>query len=333
MESLEENVEKIGVMPFMLLDVNERYNPKYLRSLHPDGGTIYVLDFNLDDEGCLKERIFGANGEVLGWFYPDFNLINLDHHSDHIQFEAAVSTAIQCNIFNQSRNRQNKSNELAILSHTDCDSILSLVALSNPNLHFQFKIAFAHAVISADHMGNENLIADVLQSIEKLRDVNQSVEVLKSLLSGKSISDLPTDIQERYAVRKGQREIAQAMVQEGLFSHAGSGVYFVESEKSIPTEIFPQYFNQAGINAKVILIGSKSPDYVGKYKIAVRAGLALPSEVSLLKISDELSLRKFGFGGRNRAGNTGRNLAKADNISIEDFAKLVSTSKYLSEVG
>jgi hypothetical protein len=174
-----------------------------------------------------------------------------------------------------------------IISHTDTDSILASGILSGILLYTP---KLAPAAIAADHTGNENQIADLLQPLEEARDIALSFASLFAFLNHHR---LPKEASFALQKRRAQRALARKAIKN--FEDCGNGIWYGLVDEAIPSELFYGLLPRATI----IVLASKMKD-TDKWEIKTRAGQLFPRLRSL----HELNLSNWG--GRWNAGSTKR---------------------------
>lgn len=225
---------------------------------------------------------------MLGYEYqlPDGRIVySYDHHGPDVRMQRQISSTSLA----QELMRHTPTPFPHVFgTHVDADSLLSFFVLLTGDLDERLSTA----AIAADHTGAENAIADVLQSLTDLRDVEFSFECLNALLNG---LPLPAKAQELLEIRLRNRERAFQYVKEGVIQHVGNGVYVGKFDEMLPGELLPALIP----DAKVIVLVSSLPE-AGLKEIKVRAGQKFPEGMSL----NQLGLP--GYGGRWNAGGTKR---------------------------
>jgi hypothetical protein len=181
----------------------------------------------------------------------------------------------------------------ALINHTDCDSILSaaiLTGLLPPEAKFR------EAVLAADHTGEPNPIADLLQALDPMRDIEFSLRNLNLLLREATLEEAAIDLFEK---RERERSLAALLVGSGRFRIIGSvAVAKLGAEERIASEFLPSLLPAA----RIIISASPMPD--GKWETKVRLGLAAKMNESLFSVP--ISRFEPAFGGRWNAGSTRR---------------------------
>jgi hypothetical protein len=205
-----------------------------------------------------------------------------------------------------------------LINHTDCDSVISsalLCGLLEP------RPKYSEAVIAADHTGDLNEIADLLQALDISRDYSFSLRNLRRLESGQA---LEPDAEARLKDRRTERALAAQLVNEGVFSREGKvAVATLRLEQRISGEFLPSLL----ADAWVIVSGTPMPDDHGLWENKIRLGRAAPPGLSLFAIGVlEAEPR---FGGRWNAGSTKR--AGGSPVTPREVA--VRLANLLSPVG
>ncbi len=195
-----------------------------------------------------------------------------------------------------------------LLTHTDCDSVLSAAIVADrlePGEHYGV------AAIAADHTGAENPIADLLQAVQDERNVEYSLEMLRLLETG---LPLPPKAAARLDARRRGRERAAEAIHSGRFERYGN-VWSASFDREVDGEFFPALMPEAA----VIVIGSPHPTVAGRWAIKVRRGRAMPAGMTL----DDLELDRIdsAYGGRWNAGSTKR--GGGSTLQAEEWGRLV----------
>jgi hypothetical protein len=155
---------------------------------------------------------------------------------------------------------------------------------------------FGLAAIVADHTGQPNKIADLLQSIQDRRDLAYSLDQLRLLLDGKPLDGAAqTLLEKRYA----DRERIKQIIDGNGFKTVGDVSYAVLDEK-IDGVLVPALLPEA----KLILLFSPMENDRSKWEVKFRAGMSAPRGFSLKKMGIEKV--DEGFGGRWNAGGNKR---------------------------
>ncbi len=230
-------------------------------------------------------------------------IINVDHHADDPRFYRHISSG---NLAIEYRKAHAPDPNVAVvINHTDCDSVISSAIVSGllePESHYGV------AVIAADHTGEENPIADLLQSLDASRDYAASLRNLALLETGRPVEPWVETLLDD---RRRERALAKRLVNEGAFERIGNvAVATLPAENRVSGEFLPPLLKDAWI------IISGTPMHNGLWETKVRLGLAAPEGSSLfgfgIKQAEPL------FGGRWNAGSTKR--ADGSNLTPREVA-------------
>lgn len=329
----------------ILLDKNISYTPISIASLYPSASRIFVLDFKLEHSPeVIGESIYEESNvnELLGvkvnkeegktfigkkFTLPSKQLVyNIDHHYDNQYIGVNLSTTHQAIIFNQLKQMYAKESDVILINHPDTDSILACAAISNPTLSEKVIHTFSKSALAADHTGEPDLLADIINGYYYLNDPIKSLKLVKNFLDSDSdLSKLGEEANQRYQTVIARRQLAEKLVKNESFLHAGNGVYWIKLDTYIETTMFANVFRKLKLDAKVIIVGVPSEKHKGKWKISMRAVNDFDLVISMKQIAADLGLSRYGYGGRAKGGSTGRNLASSEPISPQDFAVLVSS--------
>jgi len=328
----------------LLISDKVRWTPQALREEYPNAKRIFVLDFPVlfdpaklvelqqaeesSDENSLKELqyIRGPNHEILGLIdsSTDQTIINIDHHSEHSDFIANISTTHQALIFANVFKDQLPTNEDVILiNHPDTDGSLAIFTLTNPDMAELLKIALSHAAIAADHSGEDNELVTLIDSTYKNRNLPYTLFTIYKYLVDKGIQNLPTQVRTKFYEEKMKRELAEEIVKNKQYKVIGDGVIVIERNdgEMLLTITMKALLAEYGVLCNVIIIASPKD---AKFKLNVRAGLQFPSGLTLQAIAKALDLRRYGYAGRALAGGNERLLDEAEPIEPTAFAELIA---------
>ena len=213
--------------PITLITETSRPEAIDLFNLIPSGD-FAVCDFSLRD---IEDANQCASGYEIG------RLINIDHHADSARFHKRVSSGNPACSFIRERGTIDQ----VIINHTDCDSIISAGIVSGL---LEPKPEYEAAVIAADHTGEENDIADLLQSLQDERDVELSFRCLNLLESG---LDLPEKAQSLLTQRRESRESARWIAESNTVT--SGRLACVYADESIESELVAPFFKNAWVVA------------------------------------------------------------------------------------
>jgi hypothetical protein len=236
--------------------------------------------------------IAGAeNWNEKAWGYENGRLVNIDHHADTPAMRRYVSSA-NLALKYVHENGVAKENETVVINHTDCDSVLSAAIVRGD---VEADVRFGEAAIAADHTGEENSIADLLQALDARRDYEYSLDQLRSLLSGGVLDE---DAKIALVTRHQEREEAARLVQAGAFEMQ-DGIAWTQLETRIGGELFMPLLPQM----KLIVMFYPNPEEPGKWLNKVRLGNAAPDNFSMHQLIEPFDKN---FGGRWNAGSNKR---------------------------
>ena len=217
---------------------------------------------------------------------------NVDHHAEDPRFFRKVSSG---NLAIQYVNADGirPDDAPAVINHTDFDAILSAAILTGL---LPPAAVFGDAVLAADHTGEPNAIADLLQALDPLRDVGFSLESLDRLLQGQPLPPRAAELLEkRHDERRRARELAHA----GAFRMVGPvAVAKLTREDKVAGELLPDLFPRAEA------IVSASPMDNGRWETKVRLGRAAEPGETLYSLG--IQQWEPNFHGRWNAGSTRR---------------------------
>ncbi len=232
------------------------------------------------------ERI--AERVPWGWRLGEHE--NIDHHAPVPQMARPISSTNLALVRVEACGPVSPDTAV-LITHTDADSILSagiVTGLLAP------KSEYGHAAIAADHTGEPNAIADVLQALDPLRSVADSFNALAILEDG---GPLPEWAASRLAARRALRERTTELISRFVLR---DGVAWAAFDHAIVGEFLPLHLP----DAQVIVVGYPHPDREHRWTIKVRLGHAAPEGMTL----DTLQLTEIdpAYGGRWNAGATKR---------------------------
>lgn len=270
--------------------------PDVVLGIKPSG-TIVACDFYV--EGVeLGEEVPG--GYRLG------RLLNVDHHAPTPRMSRIISSTNLA--VAQVAAEPVDGRAAVVLNHTDCDSVLSgaiMAGLIFPEQHY------GAAAIAADHTGEENRIADLLQALEPFRDPWLSLRNLDALERGKRLDDL---VPEQLEERGRHRRRAERYVMDGHFQSTG-GLAWAILDRVVDATFFPALLP----NACLILLAMPMPERSNRWEAKLRLGLAAPPGMTL----HDLGISDFdpAFGGRWNAGSNRR--AGGTSLPVESYAAML----------
>lgn len=274
--------EKLREQPIDLIEERSSYTEEEMRALYPEGN-IVVCDFAVDEieNGFANEGGYAKNG-----------ILSIDHHAPVGRMQRQVSSTNLAIEF-VDKYRSIPTEWPVIVNHTDADSVMSSLITRGVLAPDE---RFGEAAIAADHTGEANEIADLLQSCQIFRDIEFSARNLQLLLQGQEVEPKAA---ERVAIRLADRENAKKMVAEGAFQSVGR-VAYTTLERKIDPSFLPSLLPSAG----VILTFSPMKDNAEMWEVKIRLGQNAPEGMTLQNIG----MKEFDpiFGGRWNAGSNKR---------------------------
>ena len=268
----------ISVSRVQLIDLESRMSLEQVLALAP-AGEIIACDFAIQG---------AARWQAHPWGFVEGRVTNLDHHADTPAMQRQVSST------NLALSRVHAlgvapASAHIVISHTDCDSVLSSAIVAG---ELKPLPEFGEAAIAADHTGEANAIADLLQALDANRDLQLSLRSLRALLAGEV---LEAPAQEALAARLHKREIAAQMVASGAFTEQ-DGVFYADLPRALDGELVSALLPEA----QILVLFSPHPTDTTARLVKVRLGLAAPANFSL----HALNIPSFdpAFGGRWNAG-------------------------------
>ena len=283
----------------ILMPASNRVLPERILPLHPNG-PIIACDFHVESIHLLGEEL--ESGYRLG------RLLNIDHHAPVPRMRRRISST-QLAIVHVAREGVAGRDTGVVINHTDTDSVLSaaiVLGLIEP------EPAYARAAVAADHTGEANSIADLLQAVEHLRDFTRSLRNLLLLQSGAPIE---AEISALLAERLRRRERAAELVAGGAFRRVGRLEVAVLEEET-EGELFPGLLP----DAPLLMLAIPCDEPAGGWKIKLRLGGGAPEGLTL----SMLDVTEFDpkYGGRWNAGSNRR--GGGTTMDPQRYAALVS---------
>ena len=232
------------------------------------------------------------NGIEVPGGYQLGRVTNVDHHAPTARMQQVISSA-NLALEHVSRFGALDSGTPVAITHTDCDSILSSGIVSG---RLEPRPEFGDAAIAADHTGEANSIADLLQGLDGKRNLELSFRNLSLLLSGRV---LEREANVALDQRRRKRADAARAIEDGrvkLDGPLGWGVL----DSALDGEFFPSLLP----DAVIILLAARSPHDPSRWHMKVRLGSGAPQGMSL----QGLGIKKFdpAYGGRWNAGSNKR---------------------------
>jgi len=313
-EGKKSLVELATENPIQLIEKDHKWTADELKEMFP-GKNIFACDLYL--KGIESSERFGN-------YFRDENVVNIDHHSNLSEMEREVSaTNLAIDYVNEFGPVTEGDDNIVVISHTDCDSILSSLIMRGilpPDTKF------GEAAIAADHTGEENEIADLLQALQeenKTGDLEFSLRNLQKFLDGEQLEDKAV---EYINSRKAKREKVRQLVESGSFKNK-DGVNYTRLESKIDSELLPAYLPEA----EIILLYSPhknnpDPENITLWEAKTRLGMAAPEGLSLKRIMAKDDKNPAGvdpaWGGRWNAGSDARE--GGTTMDMEEYVSLVA---------
>jgi len=274
------------------------------------GGPVFACDFYVSG---AERGTPVPGGFELG------RILNVDHHAPVARMQRAVtSTALALDHLRAFGRPRRSSRTSVVINHTDCDSILSSALLMG---HIDPRDVFASASVAADHSGEANPIADLLQGMDETRDGNRTadhyVESVKSLLLLLEGHRLPAASQRALDRRLARRDAAAKFVSNGSFHSDGPLVWAILDE-----EIDTAFFRPHLADAALIMVAQPRSDAANRWNVKLRLGQAAPPGFTL----HSLGIRGWNpaFGGRWNAGSNKR--GGGTSVAPHDYANRLLAS-------
>lgn len=285
-----------------------------IRMLYPGVKPVFTTDFLVESEH--RSPIITSDGRLAGYWCDD-GVISMDHHGPEVEVRTQISSAVMVLAMVQN---YGPVPGVILGTHKDTDTTVSTGMASGllaPDPRF------AEAAIAADHTGEVNDIADLLQSIQdmgELGDIAYSFYCLDIFLT-KGEEALPEGALVALQARRAEREKLLQIVESGGFVYQGSGVYYAELQKRVDGELLPALLPSASVIVVAYpLAADKIPEELRTqglkpYEVKTRTGFQFPAGGSL----QDLDLPNWG--GRWNAGGTGRHGGTIDPAA---FGQLVA---------
>lgn len=265
-----------------------------------DAGRLFACDFTITGAEHFEE---------MPWGYEQGRLINIDHHAPTPQMRRHVSSANLALLYVAQKGMA-QSGETVVINHTDCDSVLSAGIMCG---HLEPLPEFGAAAIAADHTGEVNAIADLLQALDAKRDYEYSLRNLRLLMEGFALDEEAQILLDK---RHARRALAKDLVDNGTFTMQ-NGVAWALLDDSVDSEFFPALLP----DAILIITFSPRPGEAAKWNAKFRLGNAAPANLEIERIIKPIDA---GFGGRWNAGSNKR--GGGSTIPPNEYANAVLTS-------
>ena len=283
----------------VILPTTSKVTYNDLRNVIPEG-PICVCDFHVHNITEADET-FPGDHQLKSYGIVRGDILNIDHHANIKSMQRAISSGVLATEYIHQHGSLPEDYTI-VTNHADCDSVLSLLIISGllkPNATFN------EAVIAADHTGESNAIAELLQGLEAKRNFRLSVQQLLRFLQ----SDKPSsEAAQALGIRQSKRELVEELLNTPDAITTIGRVTLVKVDRSIDSELLVPLLP----HAEVIMIYEKRPEdavsnsYPNTHLTRLRLGL-LGMERGLnlldLKVQDDIDPN---WGGRWNAGSSSR---------------------------
>lgn len=247
-------------------------------------GDIYVCDAYIKDIELEGREVAGG----LQWG----RFINIDHHAPIDSMTKPISSTPLA----MQRVREHgpaRGEDYVIINHTDCDSVLSaaiMLGILPP------KEEFAQAAIAADHTGQANDIADLLQPATKFKDFALSLQSLVNFMTSQPLNEA---VEKAMRQRLSDREKAKNLIQNNQYTMMPGGVAWLLLPERMDGALFPSLLPQAKVIVQINPIQNTH-----QHRMAIRLGQSAPQGASLHQLN--ITELDPAYGGRWNAGNNSR---------------------------
>jgi hypothetical protein len=270
-------------MTIVLLRPSNRVTRDELERAVP-AGTVVACDFYV--EGIERDGVEVPGGYQAG------RVLNIDHHAPAARMARPISSAPLAIERLAAFGRPGPPSTV-VLNHTDCDSVLTggIMAGQLPP-----DPAFGRAAVAADHTGEPDPIADLLQALQHHRDLDLSLRNLRALLDGRPLEPIAASA---LADRQVSREEAAGALDRGRVRWAGP-VAWVELDRDADSLSFVGLIPTAAVVLLFVPQGNDPGRRAVKYRLGTGASPGLTLH--------DLRLAEFdpGYGGRWNAGSNKR---------------------------
>jgi hypothetical protein len=241
-------------------------------------------------------------------------VVNVDHHAAVPDMNRHVSST------NLAIERLRKlgpedPGSVVVISHTDCDSVLSSGIISG---ELPPDPLFGDAAVAADHTGVPNDIADLLQGIDQVRDIRYCLDTLRHFLYHGE-PGLDERASADLAARRRRREVAADAVERGEIFLEDGLAFGCPSEK-----LDGEFFCGLLPGALAILLMTPRKDDPSSWDAKIRLGAAAPEGASLHQLGRDFDPA---FAGRWNAGSNARN--KGTQIDPQVYARALKSRLHL----
>lgn len=326
-------IEKLHQLPIILIEKEAEKTFEELQAKAPGKDICFCDGYikNIED-GYVENRQYEPVEKKWQWDGIGFkrdNVLVIDHHMALEEMRRNVSTTNFAIDYVLKYGPVDKDT-VVMITHTDCDSILSSAIMRGilpPNEEFGI------AAVAADHTGEPNKIGDLIQALEQdekgqdQRDMEFSFRNLEHLLRGEELEPRAKELLEQ---RYKNREKVLRIIEEGMQTTESGNVFFTNLEKKIDGGLFPPIIPSAALILLYCPLydkttGERAPGYEAK----VRLGLNVPNGTDLVEIMknvDQIWGGRWDAGSNNRGKNIDGNLIRGTQLNIEEYAKKLDQS-------
>ena len=241
-----------------------------IRSLGTSPFPAVTTDFEVITK--TREPILTPDGSLAG-YWCDNGVITVDHHIPDLRVMRYISSTNLALAWVRAWGPVPSVWPRICVSHCDADSVLAAGVLSGAlSAHEQF----GEAAIAADHTGEENAIADLLQSLQHgdVGRIYESFYCLSLLMRKGGEKNLPALAAAALSARRSQRQLVRQIVGSGTFVHKGAGVYLGILDEKVDGELLPALLPEASVI--VIAFPVTRPDGKKVWGVKTRTSLRFP---------------------------------------------------------
>ncbi len=266
-------------------------------------------------------HVAGAEqGEAKPWGYEHDEFDVVDHHAPDPRWERNISSVHLAIEYV----RLNGFADKVVVNHTDCDSILAAMILRGLLLPVQ---RYAAAAEAADHTGETNDLADLLQALEHERSLLLSMDALDDWLRSEFLSDRTRQLlTNRLDERLLARQYAKEPVRRGC-------VVWIQGDENLDAAFLLPYVGDAWVVVYTFPMPKKAGEKGERTCVKVRRGSAAPDGFTLQSLGINDLIERYG--GRWNAGSNhrgGGTEAKAFDafLAISDVVKTYDEQRQLA---
>lgn len=300
-----------------ILPLRNEVTAKEVEEACPGSRTIVACDFyvnGVEDGSILSGNEQGRSqpaGLRLG------RILNVDHHAPiDAMRQPITSTQLATRYLADGFQPMRAHAPWVVINHTDCDSVLSSALMMGL---LEADEELVEASVAADHTGEANAIADLLQALDEGREGNrtdeQYLESLRNLLLLREGKPLELCAKRALDLRLGRRAAAKRLVDAGRFRVDGE-VAWVTLDEEFDGSFFPALLPDAA----VIMLATRHSQRPDRWVMKLRLGAAAPLGLTL----HSLGIHDWdpAYGGRWNAGSNKRGGGTA--IDPADYAALIA---------